>query len=121
MNLVNLDNNIFGIAVPNDSSNFHIAGERLILNCKSGKYVGWFELQDRNLEILGTASLTEITFDCEPYVEKHIENERITYKDFMSDIGFYPYGYSKTSFYSLLESKGLMPTEETKILILKQN
>lgn len=124
MNLVNLDNNTYGIAVSIEAKAFDIVKGDLFYLAYLKSYAGFGfvthmkNLNSDNFEILGTASLSEITFDCEEVITKDAE-----------DLG-YPYYENregknaicfcvKQSFLSLLKSKGLMPTEETKILILK--
>lgn len=76
---------------------------------------------NKDYEILGTVSETEIDFDTAECVESKISGKVLgnskLYK--MYTTGNWSF-FSHNSFRSLLKSKGITPTPETKIVILKK-
>ncbi len=135
--LIDLGNGLFGISVPIELYNIKLyflePYFRIIsLFEENEKYkstwstsfmfvdFGGRKKYPKELEILGTASLIEIDFDCEPYVENLGEdkNNKVWYKDYCT--GWADAENKQQSFYSFLFSKSLSPTTETKILILKK-
>lgn len=134
-NLTKITDELVAVVVPADSRKFRIneiqneVGRTLyqmyyeynITNIS--KEIKGVILDFSNVKILGTVSETEIDFDVKPFVDIIDEIDReefmqIIYRDYVGDMVYY---YSKNkSFHSLLKSKGITPTPETKIVILKK-
>lgn len=122
--LTQITDTLFGMAIPVHSKGFAITN-----NVKGDHFLRYIDdvinLVDIEGEhkVIGTVSTTQIDFDCELYVEKMDEIDRGAfiekiYKDYVGDMVYY---YSKNkSFRSLLSSKGITPTNETKVLILEK-
>lgn len=129
-NLIEIGNGLHGILVPIEAENstieklyiFSDANKQFGIIFNENTKLGVIPIESSDYEILGTASLTKITFDCEPYVEKYYFDR---YRNYEVDVRMQfekVIKYSdKQSFYSLLKSKGLSPNDNFKVLILKTN
>ena len=117
-NLTQITDKLFALSVPINSEKFHFVNSDTKYICFFGSETDNIKLNVSTLdkyEILGTVDLESISFDCHPYCESDPINIR-KYK-------LYPQGatnFNKESFRSLLKSKGIEPTSESKVLILER-
>jgi hypothetical protein len=73
---------------------------------------------DSLYQILGTVDLESISFDCEGYVKSFNSDLGKVYDSYTNKDKFW--ACPKLYFRSLLKSKGIEPTSESKILIIEK-
>lgn len=103
-NLTKITDDLLAVEVPTNSENLDYDNAIIYFDLPTGILEKSIELGVSRLdkyEILGTVSETEIDFDCEPYTNA---------TGLMAE-----YWFRNT-----LKSKGITPTPETKIVILKK-
>lgn len=115
-NLTQITDKLFALPVEKEYSDFYISGLGFICAYKPNRTVLCNEEIDielaSSLSILGTVDLESIGFDSEDgYLADF-------YKDYTTDnVEFLE---PESSFRSLLKSKGIEPTSESKILIIEK-
>jgi len=122
--MTELISRLYGVVVPIDSKNFEKTPRNTLCykdslnNIHQHKFVSL-----QGMEILGTASEKEITFDCEPFVTSikvcYPSSEGVTRKVFF-DYQKKRHDFLKmeNSFLSLIKSKGIELKPNEKLLVL---
>ena len=104
---------LYGVVVPIDSKNFEKTPRNTLCykdslnNIHQHKFVSL-----QGMEILGTASEKEITFDCKPFILSDGDN---MFKHYENTFGWF--FRPNHSFMSLIKSKGIVLKPNEKLLL----
>lgn len=140
MEITQITETLYAIPVPTEAHSFtahnaesNYRGKTNYLSeiwCRKDNYSERIYSIDDNVDIkiIGTVTQEEIDFDCEPHVKPSIDlpeykyggeiHPKETYWDYESKTFWMD--CSDDSFRSLLSSKGIKPTKETKLLIIEK-